>query len=52
MGRAEEVSSQASNVKVGCSIPSHRTRWIGEDARGELYFTDYGTGEAYKIVPN
>ena len=24
---------------------------FGEDTRGELYFTDYGTGEVYQIIP-
>jgi cysteine-rich repeat protein len=33
-------------------LGSHSVTSFGEDARGELYFTDYGTGEAYKIVPN
>ena len=33
-------------------LGSHTVTSFGEDARGELYLTDYGTGEVYKIVPN
>jgi hypothetical protein len=33
-------------------LGAHSVTSFGEDARGELYFTDYGTGEVYKIVPD
>jgi glucose/arabinose dehydrogenase len=33
-------------------LGSHSVTSFGEDARGELYFTDYGAGGVYKIVPN
>jgi cysteine-rich repeat protein len=44
-GNAQNVTDRSSQ------LGAHSVTGFGEDARGELYFTDYGSGEAYKIVP-
>ena len=47
------VGGDAQNtLDRSAQLGSHTVTSFGEDTRGELYFTDYGTGAAYKIVPN
>jgi len=38
-------------VDRSSQLGSHTVTSFGEDTRGELYFTDYGTGEVYQIIP-
>jgi cysteine-rich repeat protein len=38
-------------VDRSAQLGSHTVTSFGEDTRGELYFTDYGSGEVYKIIP-
>jgi cysteine-rich repeat protein len=45
-GNAQNIVDRSSQ------LGSHTVTSFGEDTRGELYFTDYGTGEVYKIIPN
>ena len=45
-----DITSQLFPTRIG-NFPLNNPSSFGEDARGELYITDIGNGNVYKITP-
>ena len=50
-GNAQNLANRTADLDPPGTLSINSITSFGEDARGELYMTDYGDGEIFKIIP-